>query len=119
MTEGNDAFDKATDDCSNVPERFLEPLRLNLELPDFARLDKPKPPPVPQVNGKERKWSRTVFRCAGGLRMRIRDHFTKLWEGAVVTSGIFRDLKKGQKKGRKRNCPPICVGIGIQSYSVV
>ena len=50
MTEANKSFENASEDCSNVPESHLEPLRLNLELPDYSRLDKPKKPPVPEVS---------------------------------------------------------------------
>jgi len=49
MTAANEAFESANDDCSNVGENWLEPLRLNLELPDYSRLEKPKRPPVPEV----------------------------------------------------------------------
>ena len=49
MCEATKAFEAANEDCSNVIETFLEPLRLNLELPDYSRLDKPKKPPVPEV----------------------------------------------------------------------
>ncbi len=49
MEESNKAFESANEDCSNVAESFLEPLRLNLEMPDYSRLDKPKKPPVPEV----------------------------------------------------------------------
>lgn len=53
MQESIKSFENATDDCSNVPETFLEPLRLNLsDLPDYSRLDKPKKPPVPVVRKK-------------------------------------------------------------------
>ena len=51
MSEATKAFEAANEDCSNVIETFLEPLRLNLELPDYSRLDKPKKPPVPEVGG--------------------------------------------------------------------
>ena len=51
MTEGSKQFENASDDCSNVAETYLEPIRLNLEdMPDYARLEKPRRPPVPEVS---------------------------------------------------------------------
>ncbi len=50
MTLANKQFDNANDDCSNVTDNYLEPLRLNLELPDYTRLEKPRKPPVPEVS---------------------------------------------------------------------
>ena len=62
MQESIKSFDNATDDCSNVPETFLEPLRLNLsDLPDYSRLDKPKKPPVPEVSCSENPLSVLSF----------------------------------------------------------
>ena len=58
MTEATKAFEQANEDCSNVVETFLEPLRLNLELPDYSRLEKPKKPPVPEVG-------ESTIRCFG------------------------------------------------------
>jgi hypothetical protein len=52
MMEGTKQFDNATDDCSNVGDRYLEPLRMDLDhMPDYAKLEKPKRPPVPEVSG--------------------------------------------------------------------
>ena len=55
MIEGDKLFENATEDCSNVPESFLEPLRLNLELPDYEKLEqsRKKPPPVPAVRSRK------------------------------------------------------------------
>ena len=54
MVESERSFDNACEDCSNVPETFLEPLRLNLDdLPDYSKLDKPRKPPVPEVSIKK------------------------------------------------------------------
>ena len=36
-------------DSSTVADLYLDPLNLNLEMPDMSRLEKPAKPPVPQV----------------------------------------------------------------------
>ena len=43
-------FDETPDaDSSTVADLYLDPLHLNLEMPDMSRLEKPAKPPVPQV----------------------------------------------------------------------
>ena len=50
MKEGMRQFENAAEDCSNVADTYLEPLRMDMDhMPDYARLDKPKRPPVPEV----------------------------------------------------------------------
>ena len=44
----------ASDDASeaqNVPDIYLEPIRISLEEPDYSRLDKPVRPPLPPAAG--------------------------------------------------------------------
>ena len=51
MKEGMRQFENAAEDCSNVADTYLEPLRMDMDhMPDYARLDKPKRPPVPEVS---------------------------------------------------------------------
>ena len=53
MNEATVRFDKVmasedTTEAQNVPDMFLEPIRLSFEEPDYSRLDKPsRPPPRP------------------------------------------------------------------------
>ena len=50
MKEGMRQFENAAEDCSNVADTYLEPLRMDMDhMPDYARLDKPKRPPVPEA----------------------------------------------------------------------
>ena len=49
MKAAETQFENANEEYSNVTENYLEPLRLNLELPDYSRLEKPRKPPVPEV----------------------------------------------------------------------
>ena len=51
MNEGMRQFENAAEDCSNVAETYLQPLSMDIDhMPDYARLDKPKRPPVPEVS---------------------------------------------------------------------
>ena len=43
-------------DPSMVPDLYLDPLNLNLEVPDLSRLEKPAKPPVPQVIEKRSEY---------------------------------------------------------------
>ncbi len=36
-------------DPSMIPDMYLDPLNLHLDMPDMSRLEKPAKPPVPQV----------------------------------------------------------------------
>ena len=57
MKEATERFDKVmhSDDPSeaqNVPDLYLEPIRLSLSEPDFTRIEKPsRPPPPTEVSG--------------------------------------------------------------------
>jgi hypothetical protein len=43
------AADEVGADSSNITDNYLEPLNLTLTEPDYARLEKPAKPPVPEV----------------------------------------------------------------------
>ena len=50
IQEAMKAFENCNEDCSNVGPQYLEPLRLDITLPDFSRLERPAKPPVPEVS---------------------------------------------------------------------
>jgi hypothetical protein len=44
-----EAADEAGADSSSITDNYLEPLNLSFHEPDYAKLEKPAKPPVPEV----------------------------------------------------------------------
>jgi hypothetical protein len=106
MNEANKAFEGANEDCSNVAETWLEPLRLNLELPDYSRLEKPKRPPVPEVSPaySSNRFRSTKRRKVLYIHKGRRDQLSKLWSRFFLRrDGHFPPARIERVKGNVKD----------------